>query len=91
MRKFGLILGLIFLSLVIVLSGCGTQTGNTQGDAQKAADTGKKVVKVGVSQFVAHPALDLDQKGFLDQMKELGFIQGQNVEFDIKNSQGDPN
>lgn len=91
MRKLSMILGLMLLSITVILSGCGSQTANTQGDAQKSADTGKKVLKVGVSQFVAHPALDLDQKGFLDQMKELGFIQGQNVEFDIKNSQGDPN
>lgn len=86
MRKISVTLGLMFLSLTIILAGCGTQTGNTQSSSD-----GKKLLKVGVSQFVAHPALDLDQKGFLDQMKELGFVQGQNVEFDIKNSQGDPN
>jgi len=89
MRKLGIILGLMLLSIAIILSGCGTQSGQTQN--QKTGESGKKVFKVGVSQFVAHPALDLDQKGFLDEMKQLGFIQGQNVEFDIKNSQGDPN
>ncbi|MGI6588761.1 MAG: ABC transporter substrate-binding protein [Peptococcia bacterium] len=49
------------------------------------------MLKVGVTQYVAHPALDLDRQGFLDQMKEEGFLEGQNITFDIKNSQGDPN
>lgn len=77
MRK---ILLLTTLIMAMFFTGCGTQE-----------QSGDKVFKVGVTQFVAHPALDLDQQGFLDQMKEEGFIDGENVEFDIKNSQGDPN
>jgi len=91
MRKFGLILSLVLLSITLLLSGCGGKASEPQGTAEKQGETGKKVFKVGVSQLVAHPALDLDQKGFLDEMKKQGFIEGENVVFDIKNSQGDPN
>ncbi|MBF7084086.1 ABC transporter substrate-binding protein [Desulfallas sp. Bu1-1] len=72
-----LLLVLISLAMVLVVGGCG--------------ENKKEVLKIGVTQFVAHPALDLDRKGFLDQMKEEGFIEGENVVFDIQNSQGDPN
>ena len=74
---------LVLLMMVLQLTGCG---GATNSDVDE-----KNVFKVGVTQFVAHPALDLDQKGFLDQMKEEGFVEGENISFDIKNSQGDPN
>ncbi|MDI6711073.1 MAG: ABC transporter substrate-binding protein [Bacillota bacterium] len=80
-----------FLVILAVLSliggaGCG---GRSEEKAPGAGE--KKVPVVGISQFVAHPALDLDYKGFVDQMKAEGFIDGQNVEFDFQNSQGDPN
>lgn len=80
------IIMMILLGTALILSGCGMQ------DAKEGTNPpADKVFRVGVTQFVAHPALDLDQKGFLDQMKEEGFTEGENVEFDIKNSQGDPN
>lgn len=80
------IIMVILLGTALIFSGCGIK------DAGEGTNPpADKVFKVGVTQFVAHPALDLDQKGFLDQMKEEGFIEGENVEFDIKNSQGDPN
>ncbi len=83
MKKFSLIMTVVLLSGLVLMSGCSSKTSQTQGE--------NKVFKVGVSQFVDHPALNLDQQGFLDQMKEEGFIEGENVVFDIKNSQGDPN
>ncbi|WP_066639094.1 ABC transporter substrate-binding protein [Desulfolucanica intricata] len=84
MRKFGLII--LLAALTLILTSCGSKD-NPYSQNQSE----DKTLKVGITQFVAHPALDLDQKGFLDQMKEEGFIEGENVEFDIKNSQGDPN
>ncbi|HBX23244.1 MAG TPA: sugar ABC transporter substrate-binding protein [Desulfotomaculum sp.] len=70
--------------LVFVVAGCG-------GNNNQQSNEQEKVFKVGVTQFVAHPALDLDQQGFLDQMQEEGFINGENVTIDIQNSQGDFN
>lgn len=88
MKKINVGLMIILLSFMVLLSGCGNKA-NKQASA--ADNQSQQVFKVGISQFVDHPALNLDQHGFLDQMKEEGFIAGQNVEFDIKNSQGDPN
>jgi putative ABC transport system substrate-binding protein len=85
MRKTKVYLVSLFI-LLFALTGCGN---NANRDT--LSESGDKIYKVGVTQYVAHPALDLDRQGFLAQMKEEGFIEGQNIEFDLKNSQGDPN
>jgi putative ABC transport system substrate-binding protein len=87
-KIFGKKVILAGLLLSFMVTGCSNGPQKT-GSSNDAA--GDKVYKVGVTQFVAHPALDLDQAGFLAQMKEEGFVEGKNVSFDIKNSQGDPN
>ena len=87
MRKSRVYLvSLLTLLIMFALIGCGNNA--NQGTVN---ESGEKIFRVGVTQFVAHPALDLDCQGFLDQMKEEGFIEGVNIEFDLKNSQGDPN
>ena len=76
--------------LTLFMTGCGVSNSSNNGEDGANKPEGK-VFKVGISQFVAHPALDLDRQGFLDQMREDGFMEGENIIFDIKNSQGDPN
>ncbi|KXG78757.1 hypothetical protein AN618_00950 [Fervidicola ferrireducens] len=49
----------------------------------------QKVFKIGISQFVEHPALDAARDGFIDGLKEAGFEEGKNVTFVIENAQGD--
>lgn len=48
----------------------------------------KKVFKVGITQIVAHPGIDLVRNGFLAGMKEHGLIEGKNVTYDFHNAQG---
>lgn len=86
MMRLRNILALLMVVVLAAVAGCGGQT-----DDQKDPAAGKKVPVVGISQFVAHPALDLDYKGFIDQMKEEGFVDGENIKFDFQNSQGDAN
>lgn len=72
MKKF---LALV-LTLVILATICVTFT------ACPEKNDGK--FKVGICQFVQHPALDLATKGFMDALKaELG---EDNVEFDVQNA-----
>jgi putative ABC transport system substrate-binding protein len=49
-----------------------------------------KTAKVAVSQIVEHPALDATRQGLLDGLKEKGYEQGKNLEFDFKTAQGNP-
>ena len=53
-----------------------------------ACDTGMKY-KIGITQIVTHPALDLCREGFIEQMAEKGFVEGENVEYILRNAEGD--
>ncbi|SFR10004.1 ABC transporter substrate-binding protein [Desulfoscipio geothermicus] len=85
LMKRNLLILTAVLFIVFAASGCNGSEQAQQGES----DT--KVYRVGVTQFLEHPALNLDRQGFLDQMKKEGFFEGENIQFDIQNSHGDPN
>ncbi|WP_442893545.1 ABC transporter substrate binding protein [Bacillus sp. 2205SS5-2] len=68
--------------LMLFLSGCGSS--ETKGD-------GEKKVIVGVTQIVEHPSLDAAFEGFKLALEENGYVEGENVEYDVQIAQGDPN
>jgi len=45
--------------------------------------------KIGITQIVTHPALDRCRDGFIAQMAEEGFVEGENVEYILRNAEGD--
>lgn len=47
-----------------------------------------KVIEIGITQIVEHPALDACRKGVIDKLKELGYEEGKNVRYDIQIAQG---
>lgn len=49
----------------------------------------QKQVKIGVIQLVEHPALDASYKGFVDGLKEAGYVDGENIKIDYENAQGE--
>jgi putative ABC transport system substrate-binding protein len=49
----------------------------------------KKMIRIGVTQIVSHPALDGDAKGFEKALADAGFKDGVNVTYDRQNAQGD--
>jgi putative ABC transport system substrate-binding protein len=48
-----------------------------------------KTYKIGITAIVTHPALDANRDGFIDELAKAGFKKGQNVEYDIRNPEGD--
>jgi putative ABC transport system substrate-binding protein len=50
---------------------------------------GPGTMKIGITQIVTHPALDANRQGFIDQMAEEGFVEGENVEYDYRTPEGD--
>ncbi|MBR6711141.1 MAG: ABC transporter substrate-binding protein, partial [Selenomonadaceae bacterium] len=81
-KKFrALILGAATLLTAGLLAGCGAD--------QSAGSSGVKSHKVGIVQLVEHNALDAANKGFVDGLKERGFEEGKNIEFDRQNAQAD--
>ncbi|ADO76963.1 ABC transporter substrate-binding protein [Halanaerobium praevalens] len=66
---------LIFLVLVIVLVF--------------SLNVGAEKFKIGISQFVEHPSLDLAREGFIDQLAEKGYLEGENLNIEFQNAQAD--
>lgn len=44
---------------------------------------------IGITQIVEHPALDEARQGFIDLLEENGYIEGENVQYDIQTAQGE--
>ncbi len=87
---------LALLGLAVAMLGCGetttTSTGAATTDttaAEVTTTTEMKVYRVGITQIVEHPALDAGVEGFKEAMAEAGFVEGQNVEYDVQSAQGD--
>lgn len=85
------------LALCTAVSACGSPVASNDAaesdtvspiavEAEK--ETGEKTIyKVGITQFAAHPSLDNCREGFIEGMKQGGYIEGENVEFDFQNAQ----
>lgn len=61
----------------VFLTGCG---GEKQTD-------GKKVYKVGITQYADHPSLDNCREGFIEGLKQNGFTEGDNLEIEYSSAQ----
>jgi len=49
----------------------------------------EKVIKIGVNQLVRHDALDASYQGFVDALKDEGYIDGENIKIDYQIAQND--
>lgn len=47
------------------------------------------IVNIGVIQLVQHSALDASYQGFVDALRDNGYIDGENIAIDYQNGQGD--
>ena len=70
------------LSLVLLLVGCSSGSGEKTSDSER-------VYKIGILQFAQHPSLDNCREGFLQGIEEEGFVEGKNLEVDYQNAQAD--
>ena len=85
------------LSVLVMLAtfafvACSGKTASTsvteaaKGEETKAVE---KVYKVGIGQFAEHGSLDNCRNGFIEGMKEAGFVEGKNVIYFYDNAQTD--
>ena len=49
----------------------------------------EKMIKIGITQIVDHPALNAVRDGFIDEMTELGYVLDKDIVYDLQNAQGD--
>ena len=78
MKKIFLLVG---IAIMLVLS-CGNEGKNS---SEAGGGKSKDSFKIGITQIVAHPALDSAREGFKDAFKEAGL----KVVFDEKNANGE--
>ncbi|MER0123017.1 ABC transporter substrate-binding protein [Streptococcus sp. ZJ93] len=62
----------------LALAGCATSS-------SKNADT----VKVGILQYMEHDSLSAARKGFIAELEENGYKEGEKITLDYQNAQGD--
>ncbi len=53
------------------------------------AGCGGGVKTIGISQIVTHPALDATREGIIKGLADKGYVDGDNIEIDYQNSEGD--
>ena len=63
---------------ITMITGCGGQNN-------------EDLKEVAIIQYVEHTSLDTIKKAFDKQMEELGYKQGENINYTFKNAQGDSN
>lgn len=73
---------IIVTIIALMLTGCNS--GNAKNN-----ETEQEKLHVGVIQLVQHEALDDAYQGFVDGLAEAGYINGENIEIDLQNAQGE--
>ncbi|NLU53335.1 MAG: ABC transporter substrate-binding protein [Clostridiaceae bacterium] len=74
MKKLAKIISLM-LAIVLVLAATGC--------------SGQKKITIGIIQYMDHVALDNAREGFIEALKENGYVDGENITIDYQNAQGD--
>ena len=70
-----LVVGLLLTSLVTLHNLKNTKKDN--------------VFRIGISQYITHKSLDATRKGFIDELKKEGYVDGKNIQIDFQNAQGE--
>ncbi len=73
-RTVRLLTLLLTLVLLVGLVGCS-------GNSKKKS--------IGIIQYMEHAALDASREGFIKALKDNGYVEGENLEIDVQNAQGD--
>lgn len=84
-----LIAAIAVIELILVggfMYGIGRrQVRSSNTDTQSS----QRIKRVGILQYVSHPALDQIHKGVVDELKKEGFVEGENLEIIDQNGQAD--
>ena len=95
-------LGIIAIGAAL-MAGCTpkadtAQSANTENTAEQSSATesakaeatdSTEMKKIGVIQLVEHKSLDIIYNSFKDELKNLGYVDGENVKVTFQNAQGD--
>ena len=76
---------IILLGSILVTMSLFSACSNGKADSLSQ----EKNVKIGISQIASHQALDLAREGFIDALNSKGFKEGENLDLEIQNAEGD--
>lgn len=76
-RSFKILTLLLVIAVITAMSGCSSITGKS------------KTKNIGIIQFADFVALDNARIGFIDALKDNGYVDGENIKLDIQNAQGE--
>lgn len=91
-RRF--LAGVLSVAIGLGMTACG-QASSTSSAASTAsggtddAQTGDQQVNIGILKWVTHAALDQSEQGFIDALKEGGYVEGENLTLDRQNANDD--
>ena len=89
--KKKILLSLVMAATFAFVACSGKAASTTATEAAKSEETKveEKIYKVGIGQFAEHGSLDNCRNGFIEGMKEAGFVEGKNVTYIYDNAQTD--
>ena len=79
----------VALVATVALVACGGGGGTE--DAAESPEPAVRGYQIGAVQPIEHPALDTIYQGFVDALADAGYVDGENIELDFQNAQGDAN
>lgn len=84
-RKWSAALVLITFFLV----ACGGDGGSTGDDGTDAEATTQESFTIGINRYGTFDVLDQALDGIMEEMEALGYVEGENVEYDLQNPEFD--
>lgn len=88
MRK-KIVAAVLATAMAMSVTACGNAGGASSAAAENSAASGKQMINIGVAQLVTHPSLDASLKGFQQALADAGYVEGENVTYDVQNAQGE--
>lgn len=87
MKKWGWT-GMV-LSTGLLLAACGGAASDVEGSQSQGESVSDDALSIGILQILEHESLSASRKGFLDVLEEAGYVEGENLNVDYQNAQGD--
>lgn len=77
-------MGMVAIGLVgLTLAACGSE------DTGESAAGEQETINVGILQFMEHNSLTAAKDGFIAELEDSGYVDGESITFDVMNAQGD--
>ena len=77
-------------ALAVSCAACNSAAGTSSSAGQSAtASEENKSAKIGIIQYATHPSLDNCYTGFIQGLEEAGYKEGENLEIEFQNAQGE--